>query len=239
MEGAKLLREGLAVSAPLERGFFLQPREKADEEAWEAARVAGLETWEATRGVFFRLLWAWLRDLHACPHDGKDSPRAVGGIAGRRGRAALRAGGGADSGSSQCGRAHPHRRRLGPEANRLHGGLGRPFSSRQRPVNHGFHFARAGDGRSRYQRTAQGLRERGVRLLGTSAGASTRCWNASLRPPCALLLGNESEGLSEEAKVACDELITIPMYGGAHSFNVTVAAGILLYEAARQRAAGA
>ena len=51
VEGAKLLREGLAVSAPLERAFFLHPREKADEEAWEAAHAAGLETWEVTRGV--------------------------------------------------------------------------------------------------------------------------------------------------------------------------------------------
>ncbi len=56
MEGAKLLLEGLAAGAPLERAFFLHPREEADDAAWEAARAAGLETWEVTPGVFHRLL---------------------------------------------------------------------------------------------------------------------------------------------------------------------------------------
>lgn len=80
------------------------------------------------------------------------------------------------------------------------------------------------------------LRKRGTRIIGTSAHAPTALWRADLTGPCAILLGNESVGLSDGAKAACDELITIPMHGGAHSFNVTVAAGILLYERERQKA---
>jgi TrmH family RNA methyltransferase len=82
----------------------------------------------------------------------------------------------------------------------------------------------------------EALKEKSVRVIGTSAHAATACWDADLSPPCAILVGNETSGLSEEARAACDLLVTIPMRGEAHSFNVTVAAGIVLYEAARQRA---
>jgi RNA methyltransferase, TrmH family len=78
------------------------------------------------------------------------------------------------------------------------------------------------------------LKKKSVRIIGTSANAQTPCWQADLSHPCALVLGNESIGLSEAAKQLCDMLVTIPMHGGAHSFNVTVAAGILLYESMRQ-----
>jgi len=79
------------------------------------------------------------------------------------------------------------------------------------------------------------LRTHGVRMIGASARAATACWDADLSPPCALLLGNESTGLSPEAQSACDLLVTVPMQGEASSLNVTVAAGALLYEVARQR----
>jgi len=78
------------------------------------------------------------------------------------------------------------------------------------------------------------LKEKSVKIIGTSAQAKTPCWQTDFSRPCALVLGNESSGLSEATKRACDLLITIPMLGGAHSFNVTVAAGILLYESMRQ-----
>jgi 23S rRNA (guanosine2251-2'-O)-methyltransferase len=84
----------------------------------------------------------------------------------------------------------------------------------------------------------EALRRRGVRITGSSAGASKLCWEADLRSPCAIVVGNESAGLSEEVAEVCDELVTIPMTGGAHSFNVTVAAGMLLYERARQERIG-
>ncbi len=79
------------------------------------------------------------------------------------------------------------------------------------------------------------LQGEGVRVVGTSAHAAEPCWQADLAGPCAIVLGNESAGISDAAREVCDVLVTIPMRGGADSFNVTVAAGILLYEALRQR----
>jgi TrmH family RNA methyltransferase len=84
----------------------------------------------------------------------------------------------------------------------------------------------------------KGVRERGLRIVGASAAAERPCWEVDMRPSCAVVVGNEATGLSEEARRQCDVVARIPMYGGAHSFNVTVAAGILLYEARRQREAG-
>lgn len=78
------------------------------------------------------------------------------------------------------------------------------------------------------------LKETGVSVIGTSAGAHTAVSDAEFTPPCAVVVGNESVGLSETLREQCDELVRIPMCGGAHSLNVTVAAGILLYEAARR-----
>ncbi len=81
------------------------------------------------------------------------------------------------------------------------------------------------------------LKANGLRVVGTSAHAARPCWDADLTAPCAIVVGNESVGLSDAARKACDETVTIPMGGGAESLNVTVAAGIMLYERARQRAA--
>lgn len=80
------------------------------------------------------------------------------------------------------------------------------------------------------------LKEAGIRVIGTSAAGRTPLWLADMSPPCAVLLGNETVGLSQEARELSDVVVRIPMLGGAHSFNVTVAAGIVLYEAARQKA---
>ena len=79
------------------------------------------------------------------------------------------------------------------------------------------------------------LKGEGARIVGSSARADVPCWDADLTGRCALVLGNESEGLSDEVRAACDEVVTVPMSGGASSFNVTVAAGVLLYERERQR----
>lgn len=80
------------------------------------------------------------------------------------------------------------------------------------------------------------LKQRAVRVIGTSAHASKTCWEADLSGPCAIVLGNESVGLSERLRGLCDDFVAIPVAGGASSFNVTVAGGVLLYEACRQRA---
>jgi len=78
------------------------------------------------------------------------------------------------------------------------------------------------------------LRGRGMCIVGTSAHARTACWDADLRGPCVVVLGNESVGLSEAVRNSCDLVVRIPMHGGARSLNVTVAAGIVLYERERQ-----
>lgn len=78
------------------------------------------------------------------------------------------------------------------------------------------------------------LKGRGVRIVGSSASAGRTCPRATLRSPCAVVVGNESVGLSAATAAACDEIVAIPMGGRAHSLNVTVAAGILLYEWARR-----
>ncbi len=80
----------------------------------------------------------------------------------------------------------------------------------------------------------QALRQRGVLVVGSSAGGASRLPDFPFRRPCALVVGNETTGLSEEARQACEAIVTIPMTGGAHSFNVTVAAGVLVYEVMRQ-----
>lgn len=77
------------------------------------------------------------------------------------------------------------------------------------------------------------LKEMGFRVIGSSAAATTPLWNIPLAPPCVIIVGNESTGMSQVLRDQCDELVKIPMYGGAHSINVTVAAGVLLYESRR------
>jgi len=79
------------------------------------------------------------------------------------------------------------------------------------------------------------LKGQGVRVMGTSAHAAEPCWEADLTGPCAVVLGNESVGLSDAVREVCDAFVTIPMKGGAESLNVTTAAAVLLYEALRQR----
>ena len=55
---------------------------------------------------------------------------------------------------------------------------------------------------------------------------------------CIVVLGSESNGLSEEVKKLCDKLLFIPMVGMVESYNVSVAAGIMLYELFRQKGKG-
>ena len=59
---------------------------------------------------------------------------------------------------------------------------------------------------------------------------------ADWRRPAALVMGRESAGLSAEEITAAEEVVRIPMQGATESLNVAVAAGIILFEAARQRA---
>ena len=78
-------------------------------------------------------------------------------------------------------------------------------------------------------------RKRNISLLGTAAAAKMKHTDWDWKRASALVLGPESTGLSEEELRATDQTVSIPMQGEVESLNVSVAAGILLYEAARQR----
>lgn len=80
-------------------------------------------------------------------------------------------------------------------------------------------------------------RDRNISLVGTAAAAKIKHTECDWTRASALVLGPESTGLSEEELQATDQTVSIPMLGEVESLNVSVAAGILLYEAARQRAA--
>jgi TrmH family RNA methyltransferase len=82
----------------------------------------------------------------------------------------------------------------------------------------------------------EALRATGMRVVGTSARGERSLWEVALPARTALLVGNETRGLSAESAGACDELVRIPMGGRASSLNVTVAAGVVLMEWARRRA---
>lgn len=75
----------------------------------------------------------------------------------------------------------------------------------------------------------------GVRIVGMHGGAGTSLFDMELTGPLALVLGAEGEGLRRLTREHCHELAKLPMHGAVESLNVSVAAGICLYEAVRQR----
>lgn len=79
------------------------------------------------------------------------------------------------------------------------------------------------------------LQQRGVWLVGTSGDSETTLYNADLKGPLAVILGAEGKGIRRLTREHCDQVVYIPMQGEAESLNVSVAAGVCLFEAARQR----
>ena len=86
-------------------------------------------------------------------------------------------------------------------------------------------------------RTLRDLKQRGVWLVGTDDQAGKTLYDADLTGPIALVMGSEGEGLRRLTRECCDLLVSIPMAGAVESLNVSVAAGVGLFEAVRQRAA--
>lgn len=80
--------------------------------------------------------------------------------------------------------------------------------------------------------------QRDVRTVGADAQGSSAFTEIDWRQPRALILGTESTGLLPEEIASADEVVRIPMSGSVESLNVAVAAGIILYEANRQRVNG-
>ena len=84
-------------------------------------------------------------------------------------------------------------------------------------------------------RSLNELKERDVWIIGTSDQAEKSIYDIDLKRPVALVLGAEGDGLRQLTAKTCDELVRIPMKGAVESLNVSVAAGVCLYEALRQR----
>ena len=84
-------------------------------------------------------------------------------------------------------------------------------------------------------RTMRELKERGIFLAGTADDAAEPVFRASLEGPLGIVLGAEGEGLRRLTRDTCDLLVSIPMLGTVESLNVSVASGVCLYEARRQR----
>ncbi len=84
-------------------------------------------------------------------------------------------------------------------------------------------------------RTLNELKERNIWILGTSDQATKTLYQADLKGPVALVLGAEGDGIRQLTAKTCDELVSIPMRGAVESLNVSVASGVCLYEAMRQR----
>lgn len=82
------------------------------------------------------------------------------------------------------------------------------------------------------------LKDAGVWIVGTDAEAPQPLYAAKLAPPIALVLGAEGQGLRRLTRDSCDELVAIPMHGTVASLNVSVAAGIVLFELLRQSPPG-
>ncbi len=84
-------------------------------------------------------------------------------------------------------------------------------------------------------RTLRDLKERGIWLIGTTEDAEQSLYQADFTGPTALILGSEGEGMRRLTREHCDFLVHIPMYGAVESLNVSVASGVCLFEARRQR----
>ena len=84
-------------------------------------------------------------------------------------------------------------------------------------------------------RCLERLRERGVWVVGCAGEAAASLYAVDLAGPLALVLGGEANGLRRLTREHCDELVSLPMRGQVESLNVAVTAGVVLYEALRQR----
>src|SRR5450830_547542 len=86
-------------------------------------------------------------------------------------------------------------------------------------------------------RTLRELKERDIWLIGTSDEAEKNLYQADFSGPAAIIMGSEGEGMRRLTRDTCDMLVSIPMFGSVESLNVSVASGVTLFEARRQRMA--
>jgi len=238
VDGQRLVSQALESQVPVERVFLLDPVEEEQLALLGRARELGVACHAVTRGVFFRILGLGYETsvkvlaVVGRPQSGHPAfPDATELIEG-----------------DMCvlvGESIQDPRNVGVLIRTVDawglvcavfsGDSGDPYSRASVRSSTGSAFRVPVTIAAHLVEYLERLKQRSVRLIGTSARAATPCWEADLSGPCAILFGNESVGLSAPAREVCDLLVSIPMTGGAHSFNVTVAAGIVLYERARQR----
>jgi 23S rRNA (guanosine2251-2'-O)-methyltransferase len=84
-------------------------------------------------------------------------------------------------------------------------------------------------------RTLGELKDFDIRVIGTSDDAEQTLYDLDLTGPIAFVLGSEGDGMRQLTRKTCDQLVRIPMAGAVESLNVSVAAGVCLFEALRQR----
>ncbi len=84
-------------------------------------------------------------------------------------------------------------------------------------------------------RTMQWLKQAGLWLIGTAGEAEQSIYQTDLLGPLAIVMGGEGKGLRRLTREQCDRLVALPMLGSVESLNVSVATGVALYEAVRQR----
>ncbi|WP_207427329.1 23S rRNA (guanosine(2251)-2'-O)-methyltransferase RlmB [Pedobacter sp. SYSU D00535] len=88
------------------------------------------------------------------------------------------------------------------------------------------------------QKTARFLQESGLQLVACTEKTNDYLYKPDYKLPTAVIMGSEEDGISNELIRIADHLAKIPMYGEISSLNVSVSAGIILYEAVRQRGIG-
>ena len=84
-------------------------------------------------------------------------------------------------------------------------------------------------------RALEGMKKVGIWLFGADGEAGQTLYESDLTGPVAIIMGSEGSGLRRLTRETCDHLVSLPMAGTVGSLNVSVAAGICLYEAVRQR----
>ena len=84
-------------------------------------------------------------------------------------------------------------------------------------------------------RTMEQLKSLGIWLYGAAGEASQSLYQTDLSGPAAIVLGAEGAGMRRLTREHCDVLVNIPMLGFVSSLNVSVATGVFLFEAVRQR----
>jgi 23S rRNA (guanosine2251-2'-O)-methyltransferase len=84
-------------------------------------------------------------------------------------------------------------------------------------------------------RTLKNLQDLGVWIVGTAGEADSFLWSYDFKTPTAIVMGAEGKGMRRLTREGCDYLVKLPMAGAVSSLNVSVATGISLFEAVRQR----